>query len=187
MAEEIEVKLRIRDGDEARRRLGGAGAVALSPRVFERNRVYDDARGMLRKSGRLLRLRTAGNVHLLTLKAKPPAGEDSGYKVRIEHESHVEDADAVHQVLLGLGYKVTYRYEKYRQPYRLGEVEVLLDETPIGAFLELEGRPRAIDDAARALGYSREDYVLKTYRQLHQEAAGTDDPGDLVFDAGAAP
>ena len=187
MAEEIEVKLGIRDGDEARRRLGSAGAVALSPRVFERNRVYDDARRTLRKSGRLLRLRTSGNVHLLTLKAKPHAGEDTGYKVRIEHESHVEDADAVHEVLLGLGYEVTYRYEKYRQPYRLGEVEVLLDETPIGTFLELEGEPRAIDAAARALGYGRDDYVLKTYRQLHQEFAGTKSPGDLVFDADAAP
>ena len=48
-----------------------------------------------------------------------------------------------------------FRYEKYRTTFRLPGLHLDLDETPVGVFLELEGAPRAIDRAARSLGFSR--------------------------------
>ena len=39
---ETEVKIEVHDAGEARRRLGLAGTVAMAPRLFEDNRVYDD-------------------------------------------------------------------------------------------------------------------------------------------------
>ncbi len=181
---EIEVKIEVRDADEARRRLGAAGAVALSPRVFEDNRVWDDRDGTLRATRRLLRLRSAGGRHTLTFK-KPPegSGEATGYKVRIEHETTVGDPGETARILEGLGYRVAWRYQKYRQSYRLEGVEIDLDETPLGVFLELEGPPAAIDRAARALGFGREHYVVATYRGLARERSGGREPGDLVFPA----
>lgn len=179
---EIEVKLAIEDADEARRRLGAAGAVALSARTFEDNRLYDDADLSLKKTGRLLRIRSVGGQHLLTFKAKVAAGSgDTRYKVREEYETEVSDAAELERLLSALGYAPVYRYQKFRQPYRLGAVEVLLDETPIGTFLELEGAPEAIDAAARALGFPPEAYDIRTYRELQEARAGGAEPGDMVF------
>jgi len=68
-------------------------------------------------------------------------------------------------------FRPVFRYEKYRtefqQPRRAGAV--VLDETPIGAFVELEGPAEAIDRAAMELGFSRNDYVLKNYLVLYME------------------
>jgi adenylate cyclase class 2 len=45
----------------------------------------------------------------------------------------------------------------------------MLDETPIGAFLELEGGPRWIDRTARALGFPRDGYITDSYGKLYLE------------------
>ena len=183
---EIEIKIEVDDPDEARRRLGRAGLVALSPRIFEDNRVYDDDRGSLAAGHRLLRLRSAGGRSTLTFKRPEP---DTGgrtaagrYKVRIEHEVEVSDPDEMHLILESLGYRVTYRYQKYRQTYALGALEIDLDETPVGAFMELEGPPDEIDRLARELGFGPGDYITKTYRDIFLERAGEGRTGDMVFD-----
>jgi len=44
---------------------------------------------------------------------------------------------------------------------------VLLDETPIGNFLELEGSPTWIDRTARKLGFSVKDYISRSYGYLY--------------------
>ncbi|RMG47597.1 MAG: CYTH domain-containing protein [Acidobacteria bacterium] len=180
---EIEVKVEVRDADAARARLGAAGAVARTPRYFEDNRVYDDESRSLERSGRLLRLRSIGNRHILTLKETPDPEEGAErYKVRLEHETTVGDPHEADRILRSLGFLVAYRYQKYRQSYRLGEVTVELDETPLGVFLELEGQPVDIDAAAERLGFGPSDYITKTYRMLHRERSRSETPGDLVFE-----
>ena len=52
-------------------------------------------------------------------------------------------------------------------PAGLLDQTLVLDETPIGTFVELEGPGSAIDQAARALGFSPRDYVLKNYLVLY--------------------
>ena len=42
-----------------------------------------------------------------------------------------------------------FRYQKYRESYRWRDVEIVVDETPIGTFLEIEG-PVATIHARRA-------------------------------------
>ncbi|UCF67243.1 MAG: class IV adenylate cyclase [Acidobacteriota bacterium] len=179
---EIEVKIRIENADEARRELGKAGAVAMTPRYFEDNRVYDDVSESLKSRERLLRLRTVGEHHVLTFKTPPvEEGEPARYKVRLEHETRIGDPAVIDSILTALGYRTTYRYQKFRQRYRMDDVIVELDETPIGVFIELEGPPAAIDAAASRLGFGSADYITKTYRTLHVETAGSDPPGDMVF------
>ncbi len=180
--QEIEVKLPVRDADEARARLGRAGAVARTPRQFEDNRLYDDAARSLKGRREVLRLRSYGDTNVVTFK-KPLAVdyEDGRYKVRVEHETTVGSAAEVDEIFRGLGLRPVWRYQKFRQSYVLGGVHVELDETPLGTYIELEGAPDAIDAAAAALGYGPDAYVTKTYRQLHEERAGHAEPGDLVF------
>ena len=45
-----------------------------------------------------------------------------------------------------------FRYQKYRESYHWRDVEIVVDETPIGTFLEIEGPVSTIHEAARALG-----------------------------------
>jgi hypothetical protein len=58
-----------------------------------------------------------------------------------------------------------------------------MDETPIGNFVELEGPARAIDRAAKLLGYSKNEYVLTNYLRLHAEECTRrgEKVGDMVF------
>jgi adenylate cyclase class 2 len=65
-----------------------------------------------------------------------------------------------------LGFAPTFRYEKYRAEWSDGKGHVVLDETPIGNFGEIEGKPRWIDRTARALGINRKDYITDTYAPM---------------------
>ena len=43
---------------------------------------------------------------------------------------------------------------------------MVVDETPIGNFCEIEGPPRWIDVTAKKLGVEAEDYITKNYASL---------------------
>ncbi|MGB6683136.1 MAG: hypothetical protein WBH24_05760, partial [Candidatus Acidiferrum sp.] len=60
-----------------------------------------------------------------------------------------------------------------------------LDETPIGTFVELEGPPPAIDRAARELGFSSFDHIVKNYLVLYVEDCRRQgiEPKDMLFAA----
>jgi adenylate cyclase, class 2 len=72
-------------------------------------------------------------------------------------------------ILARLGHHPVFRYEKFREEYeRPGQHgTITLDETPIGSFLELEGAPKWIDRTARQLGFSRADYITRSYGNLY--------------------
>ncbi len=114
------------------------------------------------------------------------------YKVREELEVGVAEADALRGILEALGLRGWFRYEKYRTRYRLppsqqwaAGLQLELDETPLGVFLELEGPPEAIDQAARLLGYTPADYITRSYGALYLEHCRQRgvQPGDMLFAA----
>ena len=180
---EIEVKLRFDSPDQARRRLEQAGARRVGERTFEDNVLYDDERGGLDAARKVLRLRRYGGGATLTFKA--PVEGSIRYKVCEEHETVVGQPEAVEALLSGLGFEPVYRYQKFRTHYAIGDLAASLDETPVGCFVELEGEPAAIDRTAEAMGVRPEEYVLSTYRELHEAHARArgERIGDLVFDS----
>jgi adenylate cyclase class 2 len=98
------------------------------------------------------------------------------YKVREELELEVSDGGTLTRIFDGLRLDGWFRYEKYRTTYKLGASKtwakgllVELDETPVGTFVELEGPAHAIDKAAEALGFSKRDYITKSYLELYVE------------------
>jgi len=106
--------------------------------------------------------------------------------VREELETVVGDGDALLQLFEELGFRVWFRYQKYREEFGYTETILAIDETPIGTFVEVEGSEAGIAEAARALGRTPEDYLLDSYRGLFQQyraehgLAAT----DMVFDEG---
>jgi len=57
-------------------------------------------------------------------------------------------------------------------------VGVMVDETPIGNFLEIEGDPAGIDAVAARLGFARSDYITDSYHRLFLLSGRS---GDMVF------
>lgn len=161
---ETEVKLSFASARAAAEALDAAGAVVEVARTFEDNLIYDRADGSLERDGLLLRVRREGGGGRITFKG--PVEGTHRHKVRVEHETAVADPEAAHRLFEGLGYRVAWRYQKYRTTFRLGSIEAMLDETPIGCWVELEGEADAIDRAAAALGIGTEGYVTDTYRDL---------------------
>ena len=179
--QETEIKLRFESAAEARRRIEALGATLAEERHPEDNVLVDRQVEPLRASGRILRLRRTPARAKLTLKAPVPG--QHRHKVREEHETGIGDADALLCILDALGFHPIYRYQKYRTVYGWGELAITVDETAIGCFVELEGPPPAIDDAAARLGFGVADYVRASYRDLHLEDAARRGvaPGDLLL------
>jgi adenylate cyclase, class 2 len=164
---EIEIKLRLQgELAEIRRKLRRLGFRVRKPRSFESNILFDNTKRTLRKHGKLLRVRRVNAHGLLTFKGPSVPGR---YKKRLETETNLQDSDAAEAILAHIGYHPVFRYEKFRTEYGAsdGAGHVLLDETPIGNFLELEGSPRWIDRTARLLGFSSDDYINRSYGYLY--------------------
>jgi adenylate cyclase, class 2 len=175
--DENEIKLRMPGPQEAREAVGRLGATLTRARHFEDNLLFDDAYGTLRKAGHVLRLRrTDPGSSVLTFKGERRVVD--GVRTRPELESEVRDADMVQAILAGLGFEPRFRYQKFREAYSWRDVEVVVDETPMGAFLEIEGPIKTIHAAAGALGSSRADYIKDSYVALFIAQGGV---GDMVF------
>lgn len=171
---ETEIKLAVRDLRALRRRLRELGFRTLAPRHFETNELFDFDDLRLWKARCLLRLRRVRGEWLLTLKGAPVAS--SRYKIRREVETRVEDGARLAEVLAAMGMRPAFRYEKYRtilvesvRAGKSGAPLLVLDETPVGNYLELEGPRRWIDRVAARLGYSPDDYITASYGALYRE------------------
>jgi adenylate cyclase class 2 len=179
---EVEIKLAVPDAGAAREMLLRAGFAEVEPRAFEANEVYDTPTFELRRAACLLRLREFGGRSILTYKGPPEPGI---HRRRMELETEVGDASALRAILSELGYEVMFRYEKFRATFaRSGEPgHALIDETPIGVYLELEGPPDWIDSTAAVLGFGAGAYIRESYGTLYRmwcERNGVPPP-PLVF------
>lgn len=165
---ETEIKLVLTSAEQGLALLTQAGFVAHTAREFESNTLVDTPDAALRTRGEMLRVRHVAGHGVLTYKGPAQAGK---HKSREELESIVTDSRLLIQILERLGYRPVFRYEKYRTEFtRPGEVgTALLDETPIGAFLELEGESAWIDATAALLGFQPADYNTASYGSLYLE------------------
>jgi adenylate cyclase, class 2 len=180
---ETEIKLRLADVAGFRSLLVERGWTP-DAQVFERNTVYDTPTKDLLRSRRLLRIRQIDDRAIVTVKL--PAVYGGPHKVREEHQFETDAVEQARQVFMGLGYEPAWIYEKRRTTFRkVGEDGIIeVDETPIGDFVEMEGDARWIDRTAAAAGFSKDDYLLDTYRDLFErwlEQTGSD-VAHMTFD-----
>jgi len=168
MRQEIEIKFRVTDLRTLARKLRAARFRLVTPRTHEMNTLYDLPGEVLRKRKELLRLRKYGSAWTLTHKSGTKQGKHSS---RVELETAVTDGKKMDAILRALGYAPSFRYEKFRAEWvdkktPGGKGQVVVDETPIGNFCEIEGLPRWIDATAKKLGVNAADYITKNYATL---------------------
>ena len=173
---EAELKARVHAPEETLRRLDERAAGRAE--VY-RDTYYDRPDGALEARDEELRVRTVHGAEetrtVLTYKGAR-VDEESGSKP--EHETRVEDAEAVHAMLRGLGYVPAIEFEKRCRNYefkaRGRQMLATLVRVPEvdGTFLELEtiadeGDVTAALDDVRAvlaeLGIGEDDYTRELY------------------------
>lgn len=164
--QEVEVKFRVGKLRALDRKLRAAGFRKQTPRTLEVNTLYDLPGAKLRKRKELLRLRQYGKEWKIAHKSGTRTG---GHSSRQELETKVGNGKVMDAILRSLGYEPSFRYEKFRTEWSDHKGEVVVDETPVGNFAEIEGPPRWIDETARKLGVSRDQYIMKNYATLFNE------------------
>ena len=162
---ETEIKFRVADVSDLTSRLDQLGFKQITPSTHEMNTLFDLPGHPLRNRGDLLRLRKYGETWVLTHKAKS-ADSTGPHKVRIETETEVEDGIRMEAILRALQFEPTFRYEKFRAEWQGEQGHVVIDETPIGNFAEIEGPGDWIDSVAHDLGIHQADYITDTYAGL---------------------
>ena len=188
-AAEIELKFSVADVRALRAAASDLGFKLVTERTFESNVLYDSPDRQLRLRRQILRLRHYGERCTVTHKRQADGSEgDLRYKTRIETESVVEDGDALAEIFVQLGYGPVFRYEKFRTEWELNEGHLVLDETPIGVWAELEGPPTWIDTMLEKLCIAPELRTTESYGRLFlrwKEETGS--PAEnLTFDGIAA-
>jgi adenylate cyclase, class 2 len=163
---EVEIKFALDDLRAIERKLRALGFRRETPRTREIDTLYDLPGAILRQRGELLRVRKYGDGWTLTHKAPGLAGR---HKTRVETETAVENGERMQGILTALGFAPSFQYEKFRSELSDGTGRVVLDETPIGNYGEIEGPPRWIDRTARALDIAPSQYITDSYAQLFAE------------------
>jgi adenylate cyclase class 2 len=178
---EREIKLGFPDAEQARRAILAAGATPLRGRRLQEDYLLDTHDDELRRRRCVLRVRVECGKTLLTFKGPV---QTSPMKLRDEMETIIGDGLLLMSVLEQLGFRVWFRYEKYREEFAHEDVTLAVDETPVGTFVEIEGSERGIRHMAEALARNPTDYVTDSYRGLyvkHCERNGLP-PSDMLFE-----
>jgi adenylate cyclase class 2 len=178
---EREVKLRFASPEEARAAILSAGASPLRGRRLQDDCLLDTEDELLHRRRSVLRIRTESGRSLITFKGPVQPG---AMKLREEFETVASDGEALLRIFEQLGYRVWFRYQKFREEFASSDVIVAVDETPVGTFVEIEGSEDGITRMARALARGPDDYIKDSYRGLFVGYCQTQGLplGDMVFE-----
>ena len=186
---EREIKLHYTSHDNARLAVEKLEGILLRDRRLQDDYLLDLPGGNLKHRGCTLRVRiekhntidnSSSDNASLTFKG-PPLPDVM--KVREELETTINDGELFLRILLKAGWNVSFRYQKYRKEFQKDDVVIAVDETPVGTYIELEGKESTITHLARTLGRTSDDYVIASYRQLYVDhCRKTNTPiGNMVF------
>ena len=172
-AAEIELKFPVADPEDLETRLPQLGFNLITPRTYEHNILFDTPARDLRAKRQILRLRDYGGIHTLTHKRIDDSTPESiRYKIRIETETTVSDPHAITEVFAQIGYQPAFIYEKYRTEYSIFDPatnttpHLVIDETPIGTYVELEGPTDWIDRTLTDLHVDLSTCITDSYGKL---------------------
>ena len=172
---EREIKLRHTTCNEARLAVDGLEGSPLRDRRLQDDYLLDLPNGELQHQGCALRVRIEKSdradksiYETTTVTFKGPPLPDV-MKVREELETTIGNGELFLRILVKAGWNVWFRYQKYREEFKRDDVVIAIDETPVGAFVELEGNELTIRSLASALGRTTDDYIIGSYRQLYVE------------------
>jgi adenylate cyclase class 2 len=175
-AAEIELKFPVADPQALQTQLPHLGFHLTTPRTYEHNTLYDTPTRDLRARREVLRIRQYGSLCTVTHKRQPDQldpVDTTRYKIRIETETIVAEREALAAIFEQLGYGPVFVYEKYRTewshaigPNSEAAAHLVIDETPIGTYAELEGPTAWIDRSLAELHIDPATCLTDSYGKL---------------------
>ena len=184
----LEIEVKLASGDLDRLRNKGLRLTMETARHFEDNWLLDRPDRTLLTQGAALRVRSVNGNGTVTYKGIVKETHESRLKVREEIESAVDKPERLIELFERLGYRRAFRYQKYRTGYCLTfegrKLKVLLDETPMGNFIEIEGDEASVLNVLDAAGFTAGDIIRESYPEL--QASRCRERGipleDLIFE-----
>lgn len=165
MKTETEVKFLNVNFDELRERLHAAGAILEQPMRLMRRVIIEPPE--LEKRDAFVRVRDEGDKITLTYKQFHDHDAISGVE---ELEVTVSDFDSMVEILHLAGLEHKSFQESRRETWRLGSVEVVLDEWPwLDPYIEIEGpNEKDVQRTADLLGFSWQNAVFGSTTAAYQ-------------------
>jgi adenylate cyclase class 2 len=179
MKQEIEAKFLDVDFEDVRAKLQAAGATLEKPMRTMRRVTFDSAE--MKAHNGWMRVRDEGDKVTVTYKQIDEFSAEGVYEV----ETIVQDFDAMVEIFKQTGIAGGSFQESKRETWKLGDVEVVLDEWPwLKPYIEIEAdSEEAVKQAAAQLGF---DYamakfgdVMVAYRAQYPHLTEKDTVGDL--------
>ena len=191
MQQEIEVKFLDVPHDDVRARLKAAGAVCEHPMRLMRRAIIDYADRRMQITSPdgwgWVRVRDEGDKITCTYKHIASDGKDTTHEIEFTVSSYEKTVE----LFKAIGLVVHSEQETKRETWRLGDVEVVLDEWPwMPQYIELEGPSEgALQATAKTLGYDwgkalrgSSDRAYRTYYPKMGPEESVSDIAHLTFD-----
>ncbi|MBN2134101.1 MAG: CYTH domain-containing protein [Acidobacteria bacterium] len=177
---ETEIKLIIRDQQHLSEIKEFCKSSSTAVFRFEDDKLFDFEDNRLSEKSSIFRLRAAyqfspdnNEIDLESVNYrftwKSPADGDPGFKVMNEIELLVQGKQPVSEFIKSFQLSEIFHYQKFREIYHLEKTEILIDRTPMGFIVEIEGEQGEIDKLAEQFGFTRADYINKDYYCLWQD------------------
>jgi adenylate cyclase class 2 len=155
--------------DDIRSRLKQASAELVRPEFMQKRMNFNLPEGH-DIQGAWIRVRDEGDKITLTLKIV------DGNKIENQKEiiTEVKDYDATRQFLEKIGCTPKAFQETKRELWRLGEVEIMIDEWPwLKPFVEIEGKSEAeVRKTSELLGFKYDDAYFCAVDTLYAKEYG---------------
>ena len=166
MKSEIEAKFLDVDFESVRAKLQALGGVCEQPMRMMR-RVTIDSEFMQDGKDAFLRVRDEGNRVTMTYKQFDSLSVDGAKEIEVEVSSY----DDTVAILAQSGLSVVSEQHTKRENWRLGDVEIMLDEWPwLKPYIEIEGESEAaIRHMAEQLGFDWSDAVFGDVMVAYRE------------------
>lgn len=154
MKTEIEVKFLNVDFDDIRTKLKSLGAVCEQPMRLMKRAIIDTPDQALRKKIGYIRVRDEGHRVTLTFKQFDKT-KDLHIASAKEIEVAVSSFEDTVDLLLATGFAVRSLQESKRETWKLGDVEVVLDEWPwLKPYIEIEAdTENQVKETSAKLGF----------------------------------
>ena len=160
MNPEIEVKFVNVAIDDIRQRLQEAGAELEQPMRDMKRALIEEEHHAAERS--FIRIRDEGDKVTLCFKRRTLPDAETTINSVHELETTVGDFDTTIKIFQEAGWDYITYQESRRETWRLGDVEVVIDEWPwIQPYIEIEGASEAaVKQAAAELGFDWADAVF---------------------------
>lgn len=172
---ETEVKIKIDAVEPIKQKLLEMKAELYKKRALQTDIYFGNK--TMKKKGQIMKIRD--NALLIY---KGPSQKKNNIRSNEEIEIMVDNAVHLKQLLEQLDYLQYWKKERYRESYLVNMTQICIDETPMGNFIEIEGKKDSIIDIAKHLGFSQKNFIADSYSQLWEEFAKKNKrKGDMVF------